>query len=410
MTGYSGNQKSAGTGIDKDVIGVFSKKQYEIDLPRIIAEATAIALPLAMLIIDIDDFKKVNDQVGHDGGDEVLRLIAGKADKSVGKRGSVYRWGGDEFVVLLPNHSLDEAAAMAQRLLFEYSQLLYPKSIAVTVTIGVSAWPIPVTDIQTLFAVADGLLLEGKKKGQKNKVHLASTAKAEIIGADEWRFILTLLPETGRAIPKHELLDYLIRSSCSLPFDRFGRRYRFPLMKDRSNLLQENEEDWIGARVSGQWSSEQLHEIARDGSARLIITQRYIQPMRAVQGDVLLHGVVHFWPFVTRFWKQFHPTGHVLRIRLDGIASADLSLESSLYYSSDRLISKVGSYQSDDTSFLAASGPQGLMDLLVQTFHNVVAAFPPPQGISKSDFKIQYLQHKVEAFLGSVRDTEPNDE
>jgi hypothetical protein len=70
----------------------------------------------------------------------------------------------------------------------------------------------------------------------------------------------------------------------------------------------------------------------------------------------------------------------------------------------------VESYRSDDAPFLAASGTQGLNDLLLQTFHNVVTAFSPLHGVSTNDFKSQYFQREAESFLESVRDPEPNDE
>jgi diguanylate cyclase (GGDEF)-like protein len=125
--------------------------------------------PLAMLFVDIDDFKQVNNKLGHDGADEVLKHLANNLRRSVGTKGTAYRFGGDEFVILLPNYLLDEAAGIAKRLNSETAHLEYPQNISVTVTIGVSAWPTLIQDVETLFKTANNLVLEGKK--QRSEEH-----------------------------------------------------------------------------------------------------------------------------------------------------------------------------------------------------------------------------------------------
>lgn len=407
---HSDAQSPAAGVPDMDAIGVLSKKQYEIDLPRMTSESTKAELPLGLLIIDIDDFKKVNDQVTHQGGDEVLKLLAKKLRESVQGKGSVYRFGGDEFVVLLPNHSIEEAAAFARRLFVEVPKLTYPKNIAVTVTMGVSAWPIPVPDINNLFDVADNLLLDAKKKGRKNNIHVASIEPRDIIGANEWRLTLILSPETIVAIPKHLLADYLINSCYSLPVNDFGRRYRFPLFTNRSNFIDERILGRVGAKVDLHVDAEGTYQISQDGSAKLIIRQRYAQSIHAIQDDVVLKGTAFFWPFVTRFWKQLPPQTHFLHVRLDGIAGAYLSLDLSLYREAMNLVAKSHDYQSEAVLLQPASGKEGLIELLLQTFQIIVDAFSPPQGVSKNDFRGPYFQAKSEIFLDSVRDPDPQDE
>lgn len=157
---------------DIDVTGVLSKKQYAIDAPRIIAEATAQRFPLALFIVDLDNFKNLNEKLGHDGADEVLTILAETMSRNVGHRGHVYRYGGDEFAAILPNHSLEEGAAIAKRLHAEVTGLEHFREIDATVTIGVAAWPKPVEDIQKVFHFADRLLLDGKDRGEKNAVHV----------------------------------------------------------------------------------------------------------------------------------------------------------------------------------------------------------------------------------------------
>jgi diguanylate cyclase (GGDEF)-like protein len=67
-------------------------------------------------MIDLDHFKAVNDKYGHPIGDEVLQSVAKLVEKCTKKKGMCYRYGGEEFTVLLPNYTKDEAVALAERL------------------------------------------------------------------------------------------------------------------------------------------------------------------------------------------------------------------------------------------------------------------------------------------------------
>jgi diguanylate cyclase (GGDEF)-like protein len=392
-----------------DVTGAFRKEQYAKDAPMIFAEASEKNLPLTVLIVDLDNFKKLNEKVGHDGGDEVLRILAETMNRNVGHRGHVYRYGGDEFAAILPNHSLDEGAAIAKRLHAEVSGLEHFREIDATVTIGVAAWPKPVEDIQKVFHVADRLLLDGKTRGEKNKVHIAKFEKTEVIAANQWRLTIMLSPENPVGILKHQLLDKLIRACYSQPLDGFGRRYCFPLSYDRSNLLQNLEEGWVGARVESPFADEAKYEISTNGSARLTMTRNYASPLRAVRGDNALLETIRFWPFASRLWTNSLPQMHYFSLRLQGIHGALLSMDISVYPALN-LVSRVEEYEAKDCTFLPASGVEGAKELLLQTCHNIVTAFAPPRGVSKDDLHLEYFQRKAKAYLEDVRDHDPKEE
>jgi diguanylate cyclase (GGDEF)-like protein len=123
----------------------------------------------------------LNDKIGHDGADEVLKTLAGIMHKNIGHRGEVYRYGGDEFAVILPNHSLEEGAAIAKRLHSEISGSAHLRNVGATVTIGVAAWPTPVEDVQKVFTVADRLLLDGKNKGEKIRCTSQGSKKQKLL-------------------------------------------------------------------------------------------------------------------------------------------------------------------------------------------------------------------------------------
>jgi diguanylate cyclase (GGDEF)-like protein len=91
-----------------------TRATFDAALSKHFEEATADQ-PAALIISDIDSFKKVNDQHGHQTGDAVLRELALRLGQTVQGKGFAYRYGGEEFAVILPNHAVDEAIAVAER-------------------------------------------------------------------------------------------------------------------------------------------------------------------------------------------------------------------------------------------------------------------------------------------------------
>ncbi len=115
--------------------------------------------PLSLLLIDINDFKRVNDLFGHSVGDLVLRQVANHLRQALGDIGIVTRYGGDEFVVLLPETSAEEARRLAQRLHESFRNFTpdTPKPLdpPITLAIGVATYPQDGQTSQELIEVAD---------------------------------------------------------------------------------------------------------------------------------------------------------------------------------------------------------------------------------------------------------------
>lgn len=125
---------------------------------------------IALLVIDLDHFKAVNDTKGHQEGDScldrVVRVIAGV----LGRKGVLYRWGGDEFAVALPDFSTEEAQATAERIRFAVEQAKPGADVAVTTSIGVSANDrISNGSSEKLLDTADKAMYVSKRQG-KNRV------------------------------------------------------------------------------------------------------------------------------------------------------------------------------------------------------------------------------------------------
>ena len=121
---------------------------------------------LSCVIVDLDDFKLVNDRYGHQAGDSILRQVAQTLMGEFRAFDRVARYGGDEFVVILPNADIESAVAAAERALEHLGQVLVPDgSHGVSASMGVAEWQTSMTE-QELLEVCDAALLQGKREGK----------------------------------------------------------------------------------------------------------------------------------------------------------------------------------------------------------------------------------------------------
>ena len=134
--------------------------------------------PAALLMVDLDGFKQVNDSFGHRFGDQVLVHLAGVLRDAVRGRDVVARWGGEEFLVLLPETDLDGALSVAENLRVAVENeppTVDDRSLALTITVGVSLLH-QAADIDDAVARADEALYRGKEGG-RNQVVVADGAR-----------------------------------------------------------------------------------------------------------------------------------------------------------------------------------------------------------------------------------------
>jgi diguanylate cyclase (GGDEF)-like protein len=121
---------------------------------------------LSCVIVDLDDFKLVNDRYGHQAGDSILRQVAQALMGEFRAFDRVARYGGDEFVVILPNADLNSAVAAAGRALARMRRVQFPDgSRGVSASMGVAEWRAPMTEAE-LLEVCDAALLQGKRDGK----------------------------------------------------------------------------------------------------------------------------------------------------------------------------------------------------------------------------------------------------
>ena len=162
--------------------GLYNRRYLEETLDREIRRASRGDLSVGILILDLDHFKSFNDTYGHEAGDTVLRETAACLVKNVRAEDFVCRFGGEEFVVILPTAEVESSRVRAERLrtkIKELTVLHQGKSLGmITVSIGVAAFPMNGGSPKELLAAADAALYRAKREGRDRAV----TAEPAAIG------------------------------------------------------------------------------------------------------------------------------------------------------------------------------------------------------------------------------------
>ena len=155
--------------------GLRNRRHVEEYLAKLTSLARRNLEPIAVLVIDIDHFKSVNDEHGHEAGDAVLREVAGRMQDSVRLEDMVGRWGGEEFLVVLPNTTDQGAAELAERLrqVVADTPCRLADGDAVQVTISVGCAASLIDDAGILVRSADAAMYEAKQTG-RNRVVVAA--------------------------------------------------------------------------------------------------------------------------------------------------------------------------------------------------------------------------------------------
>jgi two-component system cell cycle response regulator len=156
-------------------------RRYFMDLIfKEINYTVRIRQPLTCILIDIDFFKLVNDQYGHQAGDIVLQTVAQKLSKELRVYDAFARYGGEEFVIMLRTTALDNALILAERLRVVVENLQIPyegKNIPITISMGVATLdPEKVVSVEDLLKEADGYLYQSKVNG-RNRITSARDKK-----------------------------------------------------------------------------------------------------------------------------------------------------------------------------------------------------------------------------------------
>lgn len=159
--------------------GLHNRRYLDSHLQTLFERAVARRRPLSVMITDIDRFKSVNDTHGHDGGDDVLREFARRLRKNVRGIDLACRFGGEEFVVVMPDTEGHVAEKVAERIRAEIAKEQFAigqdgKTIAVTVSVGVSSLLKGLDSVEAMMKRADLALYEAKSGGRNRVVAKAA--------------------------------------------------------------------------------------------------------------------------------------------------------------------------------------------------------------------------------------------
>jgi diguanylate cyclase (GGDEF)-like protein len=156
--------------------GLPNKRAVTDALRRTFAQATTTKAPIALLLIDLDHFKQINDQRGHGVGDQVLANVGATLRASLRSGDFAGRNGGEEFAVLLPDTEISSALEIAERIRAAIAEISLPGSdVTVSASIGVAGFPDHANTLERLERLADAALYVAKRQG-RNRVELADLA------------------------------------------------------------------------------------------------------------------------------------------------------------------------------------------------------------------------------------------
>jgi len=176
--------------------GLFNYRHFSDLLEQEAERSRRSGLPLALIMVDLDHFKRLNDSWGHEAGNRTLVQVAGVLREGVRRIDAVCRYGGEEMAVVLPGARLSRAVQVAERLRERIEQLRVEggeEPIRVTASLGVAALPTAeVIDAGSLVQVADTMLYQAKEQGRNRVCHpplIAETPETQVTG-DEKKALL----------------------------------------------------------------------------------------------------------------------------------------------------------------------------------------------------------------------------
>ncbi len=160
--------------ITDPLTGLYNRRHFESLIEKEFNKTVRYKKPTSCILIDIDYFKSINDEYGHRIGDHILKEMAALIKNCVRKVDTVSRWGGEEFIVLLPETNKEQAIKAAERIIntirnHEFSDIRKK----ITVSLGIASIPdINVENAEKLIDACDNALYDAKRKG-RNRIEVA---------------------------------------------------------------------------------------------------------------------------------------------------------------------------------------------------------------------------------------------
>ena len=168
--------------------GLYTKRHFQHQLANYFNASRRLDKPLSLVMMDIDDFKQVNDGYGHLTGDRVLIEVAQAINNTIRQYDSAYRYGGEELAVLLPESDLEDALLVGERIRLKIADHKFRaedgRGLSVTVSVGVASFRQDLTEMKELIARADAALYFAKQNG-KDRTAFLSDGRCRMVTLEE---------------------------------------------------------------------------------------------------------------------------------------------------------------------------------------------------------------------------------
>jgi diguanylate cyclase (GGDEF)-like protein len=158
--------------------GLFNHRAFHERLRQALANASRFHDAVSLLMLDIDDFKRVNDVYGHGAGDEILRSLADTLKDAMRTSDVVYRLGGEEFAIVIASRSAENAERLANRLVERVGATEFDPAGRITISVGLARGPEHAMNPRELIACAEAAMMTAKARG-KNQIILYDDAELE---------------------------------------------------------------------------------------------------------------------------------------------------------------------------------------------------------------------------------------
>jgi len=337
-----------------ELTGLPNRGEFSEHLGRAMGRAERKSAPLAVLFIDLDRFKSVNDTLGHDIGDALLRDVADRLRNNLRIGDFPGRWGGDEFVVCLEDFGeMNNAGAAAQKLLLVLSEKyeIGHSEVYATPSIGIAIYPESGNNAERMIKAADIAMYEAKKRGGGRFQYYSTALNTKLAQREELEvglrhalvrseFMLHYQPRidlaSGRLIGLEALLRWQHPRFGLLPPDRFLS------ILDSSGLIHSAGE-WVIATACRQLAAWQRQfelpdlSVAINLSRQQLMHQRLIDAVsKSLQDTMLDPGCIELEIGDGDFPSQRHSEVETLlglrklgvRLSLDHFGTRDVSFES----------------------------------------------------------------------------------
>ena len=219
--------------------GLPNRASFAAQMQDALVRAQSSGHMVGLMFLDIDQFKCINDSLGHSVGDDLLKVTAKRLQSLVRESDMVYRMGGDEFTIILENlHNPENCALTAKRIIESISQpvKLHTHEISTTISIGMALFPKDATDVETLVKHADTAMYRAKEAGRNRYEFYTENLNAKVSerfklaaglrqAMDKGQFLLYYQPKvsvkSGEIIGHEALLRWKHPELGVLPPDKF---------------------------------------------------------------------------------------------------------------------------------------------------------------------------------------------